>query len=195
MVDDRRYRTRLEILRDVLATAQKESNKTRIIRLANLNPTAFHRYMTFCVENGLLEVNGARYRNTKAGVATVGAIDRILSKAEELGFAVRDLGSVVGRENSRPVQPSPSLRVVAAVAWNELLKNAARSGGLEIEFVDTRPVDPASSEVLLIGTGAPVRPPPTPAVRGARRPSRLPSRMRELNPEPHDAQRAPKPLS
>ena len=49
----RRYRTKLEVLRDVLWAAKRTPRQTRIIGMANLNLESFSRYARFTVAEGL----------------------------------------------------------------------------------------------------------------------------------------------
>lgn len=50
----RKYRTKLELLRDFLTAAQTEYPKTRIMHRANLNRATYDRYLSFCQERQLL---------------------------------------------------------------------------------------------------------------------------------------------
>ena len=46
---DHHYRSKVEILRDFLVAIQESGKKTRIIGLANLNPSSFRPYLRFCL--------------------------------------------------------------------------------------------------------------------------------------------------
>jgi predicted transcriptional regulator len=130
------YRTRLEVLRDILGIAGEEANKSRIIRLANLNPASFDRYVAFCLENGLLELEDSHYHKTGVSGPAIEAINHVLTKAEELGFAIRDLEAMIGRENPEPAPEAPALRFASAAAWSDLTRSGARRNGF--------PLDPAA---------------------------------------------------
>jgi predicted transcriptional regulator len=134
-----RYRTKVEVLRDILRSTEPPSSKSRIVRLANLNPVSFDHYLAFCVGAGLLESTGTRYRRTDSGQAVITAIDRLVKKAEELGFAVEELGSCIGQEEPRVLSNLPVLRMASAEAWEELARRGARSGGYTIETVGGLP--------------------------------------------------------
>lgn len=133
----------------MLAVGQLEANKTRLIRVANLNPACFERYVGFCVQAGFLELRGDRYRTTNAGEIAVGAIGRILSKAEELDAAVRELGSVARGGSVGAVPAGHALRFASAVAWSELLLGETRPD------IGTDSTDSGDLDGLLDSDGVP----------------------------------------
>lgn len=136
----RRYRTKVEVLRDILTQADPPSSKTGIVRRANLNPDSFDRYLAFCVGSGLIVPTGRRFRRTESGDEAVFAIRRLLTKAEEFGSAVRELGSCVGGDRDESAAPSrPALRFASTAIWDELAKQAARSGGIRMLESDSAP--------------------------------------------------------
>ena len=148
-----RYRTRIEVLRDVLESTAAESTKTRILRHANLNPASFDRYLAFCVGRGLVEPAGRKFRRTASGDAAMVAIDSLISKAAELGSAMQQLGTCLGSEAS-PVESTAALRFASLAAWDELAHRSARSGGKSMPTRDV--VVPPG--VDLSHSGAPHRP-------------------------------------
>jgi predicted transcriptional regulator len=96
-----RYRTKLEVLRDFLNAVQKDSKKTRIIGLANLNPTSFERYLTRCIELDLVrQSSGGGFRLSPKGPAALKALERVVDKRTEYEGAVRLLQATLGREES-----------------------------------------------------------------------------------------------
>jgi Winged helix-turn-helix len=110
--------------------ASKES-KTRIIRLANLNPASFDHYIAFGVGCGLIESNGSRYQRTATGAATLEAIGRLFDRTQELNAAVREFGTSLGGRDVAPIPDLPTLRFVSSIAWDELTRRATRQAGFE----------------------------------------------------------------
>lgn len=84
----RRYRTKLELLRDFLAAAQSESLKTRIMFRANLNQVSFHRYASICQDQHLLVRGSGGYFLTPRAEDLLHSINQVLSKAIDLRIAV-----------------------------------------------------------------------------------------------------------
>jgi predicted transcriptional regulator len=123
-----RYRTKVEVLRDILETTAPEASKSRILRLANLNPISFDHYLAFCIGTGLLERAGRKFRRTGSGDAAIEAIEGLMKKAEELGVAVRRLGATLGSEELPAVESTAALRFASLNAWDELVRHGARSG-------------------------------------------------------------------
>ena len=181
----RAYRTRLEVLRDILGVPGDEANKSRIIRLANLNPTAFDRYVTFCLQTGLLELEDNRYRKTGVSVPAMQAIDLVLAKAGELGCAIRDLGMTLGREGVEPDPEAPAVRFASTAAWGDLTRSGARGNGFALYPATPKWVSHnarlgvSADSGSRTGVTASVAPPPrrTPE-RTARRPARRSPRPR-----------------
>jgi predicted transcriptional regulator len=151
----RAYRTRLEVLRDILGVPGEEANKSRIIRLANLNPTAFDRYVSFCLDSGLLELADNRYRKTGVCVPAIQAINHVLAKAEELGSAIRELGTTIGLESLDP--EAPVLRFASSAAWGDLTRSGARGSGYALYPVAPKWVSTAAPPALTAGSGAGTR--------------------------------------
>lgn len=85
------YRTRLEILRDVLVFARHGVSKSRIMSLANLSPRSLQSYLSMSVSSGLLAREGRRYRSTPVAQDLTEAIERVLSHAGELSLAIDHL--------------------------------------------------------------------------------------------------------
>ena len=180
----RAYRTRLEVLRDILGVPGDEANKSRIIRLANLNPTAFDRYVTFCLETGLLELEDNRYRKTGVSLPAIQAINLVLSKAGELGCAIRDLGMTLGREGAEPDPEAPVVRFASSAAWGDLTRSGARTNGFALYPAAPRWVNPAPLLGVAAASDAHRRrrnapspaPPRSPARPGRRAARRLPGK-------------------
>lgn len=61
------YRSRLEIIADILKAAGDGSRKTRIMYFANLSYRLLERYLARVIEARLLSRNGERYEVTEKG--------------------------------------------------------------------------------------------------------------------------------
>jgi|Deesub1362B_J571_1020462.scaffolds.fasta_scaffold08319_4 predicted transcriptional regulator len=61
------YRSRLEIIADILKAAGDGSRKTRIMYFANLSYRLLERYLARVIEARLLSRNGERYEITEKG--------------------------------------------------------------------------------------------------------------------------------
>ncbi len=116
----RTYRTRLEVLHDFLDASRRASRKTRIIGLANLNPSYFESYAQFCLDHHLIEVTSDGYRPTELADQVLVAIRRILSKTAELDGAIRSL-NVVLRQDGDADLPRTAMRLYPPDAWQEIL--------------------------------------------------------------------------
>jgi predicted transcriptional regulator len=158
-----RYRTKVEVLRDILETTAPAASKTRILRLANLNPVSFDRYLAFCVGTGLLEPAGRKFRRTGSGDAAIDAIDGLMRKAEELGVAVRRLGACLKAEETTTAESTAALRFASLTAWDELVRRGARSGAWRLPRSAPSPGSPGTEPV------GPLSP------RGLSRPARAPT--------------------
>ena len=146
---DRRYRSKLEILRDFLSAVRETGKKPRIIGVANLNPGSFQLYIEFCLANRLVEDTPAGYRLTPRADEVLKAIQQLIARSEEVDAALLQLQR--GFEPSTPPLPSSrqALRYVSVLAWNEVVRSAAVSlaakaraleGRLSVDLpVDTNP--------------------------------------------------------
>jgi predicted transcriptional regulator len=100
----RRYRSKLELLRDFLAAAQTETVKTRIMNRANLNQASFSRYTAFCQERQLLlKVNGG-YVLTPRADDLLQSLDQVLTKMAALRAAM-DLVNRTARSGGYRLPP------------------------------------------------------------------------------------------
>lgn len=108
----RKYRAKIEILRDVLAAAKHEDKKTRIMGLANLNTSSLDRYLAYCVEHNLLLPQNGGFQITPRAEQTLEAINVVLSKDSQLSDAVEELGRLAGEtrwSRGGPILPPPTL--------------------------------------------------------------------------------------
>jgi hypothetical protein len=119
-------------------------NKSRILRWANLNPTAFDRYISFCLESGVLEMTDNRYRKTGVSLPAVQAINQVLAKAEELGSAIRDLGTTFGRPEAEADLGGPVVRFASSAAWDDLTRSGGHGNGFWLYPAASKWVDPAT---------------------------------------------------
>jgi predicted transcriptional regulator len=128
---DRRYRSRIEILRDFLGAVRETGKKTHIIGLANLNPTSFQPYLDFCSTLHLVQDTPAGYRLTPRADAVLDVIERLLARSAEVDAALLDLHRGFNGSNlSRPAS-SGTLRYVSILAWNDIVQSVADSVGTE----------------------------------------------------------------
>jgi len=126
-----RYRTKIEVLRDVVRAATGEERKTRIIGLANLNQTSFRRYTRLGLSLGLLRPTGAGLTATPAAKEWLLAVDAILSKSTEVATAIDSLYRLTlpapngGKLPARGKPPYDAVQLLARLAWSDL-RPAAR---------------------------------------------------------------------
>ncbi len=72
-------RNTVSILCDVVRAAYNGARKTHIMYRSNLNPTILEKYLGFCLQHGLIEVDGDGYRATAKGSEFVRHIEEINS--------------------------------------------------------------------------------------------------------------------
>jgi predicted transcriptional regulator len=139
----RTYRTRLEVLHDFLDASRRASRKTRIIGLANLNPSYFETYAQFCLEHHLLERTAEGYRSTELADQVIVAIRRVLSKTTELDGAIRSLNVVIRQDDDSRGPPEPTPRTYPTYDWQEILLHSVPRLSLPNSGVSVRgPRDP-----------------------------------------------------
>jgi len=120
-MDRRRYRTNLEVLRDILQAAQSPSPKTRLIGAANLNPRSFQEYLQFCTDHGLIGRASGGYVCTARAVSVIESIEEVLSKTAELDSAVQQFRVNVTKRLFPPSDNGSALRYVSRLAWEEVV--------------------------------------------------------------------------
>lgn len=131
-----RYRTKIEVLRDIVRAASNEERKTRIIGMANLNQSSFQRYSKLGVSLGLLEPTASGLTATPAAEEWLFAVDTILSKGTEVAAAIDSLYRLTqptsenGKSTPRGKPPYDAVQLLARLAWADL-RPASRgiSGG------------------------------------------------------------------
>ncbi|MCX8170367.1 MAG: winged helix-turn-helix domain-containing protein [Candidatus Bathyarchaeota archaeon] len=80
----RSYRSKYDIIADILEAAMNGTKKTRIMHMANVNYHSFCKYFNMLLEDGLIaEVKGSDgeiiYRTTEAGIEHLKIFSRFLS--------------------------------------------------------------------------------------------------------------------
>jgi len=120
-----RYRTKVEILRDLLDAASKARRKTRIIGLANLNQESFQRYAALAISAGLLREQDGHYVPTPRAKEWLRAVDSVLRKGSEVSSALASLSRLT-RQSLRPLPSTPeetgeiARQLLGRLAWSEL---------------------------------------------------------------------------
>jgi predicted transcriptional regulator len=121
-----RYRTKIEVLRDIVRAASTEERKTRIIGMANLNQGSFRRYSALGVSLGLLRTTSNGFSATPAAEEWLSAVDGVLSKGEELATAIEALsrlsqGPANGGNGSGRGRPAyDAVQLLARLAWADV---------------------------------------------------------------------------
>lgn len=87
----KRYRSKLEVLRDFLDATRSGEKRTRIIGVANLNVRSFRRYRDFCLDRGLIMSTSGGYALTPEADTCLEAIRGVLTKREELNGLLESL--------------------------------------------------------------------------------------------------------
>lgn len=125
-----RYRTKIEVLRDIVRAATNEERKTRIIGMANLNQVSFQRYSSLGVSLGLLQPTGSGLSATPAAEEWLGAVDTIISKSSEVAAAIDTLYRLTppirngGNGSARGKPPYDAVQLLARLAWADLRPSA-----------------------------------------------------------------------
>ncbi len=131
-----RYRTKIELLRDLVAAASREERKTRLIGIANLNRRSFDRYTSLAMSLGLVRETEVGFTATAIAGPWLASLEDVMSKSSELTQlmdemvrAVRPAKGLTPRGAfSPPVQAFS--RLLGRLAWDDLLGGrTALSGG------------------------------------------------------------------
>jgi predicted transcriptional regulator len=121
----RTYRTKFEVLHDLLAAVCVESRKTRIIDRANLNHTSFDRYARVAISAGLLRKEHQEYLCTPKTDEWLRTARGVLDKGFEVSHALTGLARVTWRPGSSGVSSEDhtlglARQLVARLAWERL---------------------------------------------------------------------------
>ena len=140
-----RYRTKIEVLRDIVRAASTEQRKTRIIGMANLNQGSFQRYASLGVSLGLLKPTQIGLMATPAGEEWLGAVETILSKTSEVAAAIESLGRIThgghpgAAARERPKPAYDAVQLLGRLAWADLRPAPVPSAEMRSD-ADRRPV-------------------------------------------------------
>jgi predicted transcriptional regulator len=118
---DRRYRTKIEVLRDFLEAVRRTPRKTRVIGLANLNPVSFEKYLALSVALGLVDSASGGYQLTRRADVALESIQRFLDRSSALGTSLQDLH---GAFRLAPVDGpggDDAHRLISRLAWNTII--------------------------------------------------------------------------
>lgn len=124
---DRQYRGRVEILRDFLGAVGAHERKTRIIGVANLNPSSFQKYLDFCLTLDLVQKSPGGYRLTPRANAVLDSIDRLLVKSGEVDDTLVEFRRAFSRSQSVAPGTKSTLRYISRLAWDEVCRTNAGS--------------------------------------------------------------------
>jgi predicted transcriptional regulator len=131
-----RYRSKLEVFRDLLVAARHASKKTRIIGLANLNPSTFKKHMATARAGGLVTVTDGEYRLTVKADRVLAALQQLMAKSTELDLTLQFLEQSGLPSAGHPWKEGTVLRQVSRVAWGDGASSShpspaslSRSGG------------------------------------------------------------------
>lgn len=114
----RRYRSKVEVFRDLLVATRQSSKKTRIIGLANLNPSTFRRHMEVAVSQGLVSVVGGDYLLTERANRALEAFDAILTMSRDLDNVVQTLKRTALYPGAEHWVAGQALRHISPKDWN-----------------------------------------------------------------------------
>ncbi|MEM1506716.1 MAG: DUF4364 family protein [Candidatus Bathyarchaeia archaeon] len=84
----RAYRSKYDIIADMLEAAMNGAKKTRIMHIANVNYHSFRKYFNMLLEDGLIaeikDANGETiYRTTEAGIEHLKMFSRFLNRMKK----------------------------------------------------------------------------------------------------------------
>ena len=125
MPSPRSYRSKIEVLRDILRAAQAPAPKTRIIGAANLNPVSFGKYLRICTDHDLITSVAGGYVATPRASPLLQAIDGLILKAGELETAYLTLERSASSNQGPNGGPAKPFRQVLRHAWNGIALVAA----------------------------------------------------------------------
>ncbi len=114
-----RYRSKLEVLRDLLVATRHASKKTRIMGLGNFNPATFRKHMGFAVDQGLVVANNGDYRLTNRADQVLAALQELMAKSTELDITIQFLERSGLPPGAKQWSEGAVLRQVSRLAWSE----------------------------------------------------------------------------
>jgi hypothetical protein len=114
------------VLRDVLRAARRSGRKTRIIGLANLNPSSFARYLKVAIALDLVQTSAdGGYRLTPRADAVEASISVMLDRSLEVDASLTSLQHGLSPVPHSVRSDAETFRYVSRIAWNELVRSAA----------------------------------------------------------------------
>lgn len=132
-----RYRSKLEVFRDLLVATRHASRKTRIIGLANLNRSTFQKHMAIARAGGLVTLAESEYRLTEKADRVLAALQELMAKSNELDLTIQFLERSGLPPATKRWTEGAVLRQLSRVAWSEADVSSrstglafARSGGI-----------------------------------------------------------------
>lgn len=143
-----RYRSKLEVFRDLLAATRRASRKTRIIGLANLNPQTFQKYIEFARGRGLVVENDGRYTLTDRADRALAVLQELMAKSNELDSAVQQLERSTCLGRIAGWSEGEVLRQISRMTWGEM-HDEGRS--VHASFARSAGVAPAPVGKLVVG--------------------------------------------
>lgn len=114
-----RYRSKLEVFRDLLVATRHASKKTRIIGLANLNPSTFQRHMAIARAQGLVTVAAGGFQLTQKADQVLAALQELMAKSNELDNTIQFLERSGLPPAGTRWSDGTVLRQVSRLAWGE----------------------------------------------------------------------------
>lgn len=127
-MSSRRYRTKLEVLRDFLRAVRQDGKKSRIVALSNLNPTSFQRYLRLCLEWGLVQKTPHGFELSPRATVVLDRIDRLLDMRSEVDTAAQRLDRLLGTNAPEDERDLQRPRYISAVAWKEIVRREQELG-------------------------------------------------------------------
>lgn len=88
-----RYRTKVQVLHDVLTAARSPQPKTRLRWQSRLGSTSFSHWMQFCLEHDLLTRSSRGLRATERAERVRTLLDELLTEGTRLDTTLRNLRS------------------------------------------------------------------------------------------------------
>ncbi len=128
----------MEILRDFLSAVREAPKKTRIIGLANLNPSSFQLYLEFCLAHQLVEDTPEGYRLTHHADGVLKAIQQLIERSEEVDAVLLQLQRGFDSSSASLAPTKQALRYVSVLAWNEVVRSVPASLGVKPRPLDNR---------------------------------------------------------
>lgn len=132
----KRYRSRIEVLRDFLVAARTAPKKTRIMGLANLNPRSFHKYSRLALELELVTNVSGSYSLTPKAERVLESLDQIVSRSEAVESALSNFRRECSLSPGAETPRGTTLRQASQAAWAEITRGIETAGEVRLKGVD-----------------------------------------------------------